>query len=179
MLGRGTQFTTIRVPATAAGPELVLRPWVAEDAAALVDVYRDPAIRHWIRVAVRDVDQAAAWVAAQQEGWRTGERLCFAVLDGTELVACVVLKKPRTRPEVGYWTAAAARGRGVASRAVDALSTWAFATFRATRLELRHQVDNLASCRVAQKTGFDLHSTILAAAPYPLDGHLHVRHAPA
>ncbi len=81
--------------------------------------------------------------------------------------------------EVGYWTAAHARGRGVASRALEALTNWAFDTFEADgleRLELLHQVDNLASCRVAQKSHYDF-DTLLPAAPpsFPRDGHLHIR----
>ncbi len=69
--------------------------------------------------------------------------------------------------EVGYWTAAQARGRGVASRALEALTRWAFDTFEGDgleRLELLHQVDNLASCRVAQKSRYDF-DTVLPAAP--------------
>lgn len=166
-----------RVPASVAGPELVFRQWTDEHADALVDVYRDPDMRRWVRVLVKDADDAVAWVAAQRDGWETGERLSFAVHDGGgQLVGCVVLKNPRTAPEVGYWTAAAARGRGVASRAVDALSEWAFAVHGLDRLELRHQVDNVASCRVAQRAGFAYHSTVPAAPPFPLDGHLHIRH---
>lgn len=83
---------------------------------------------------------------------------------------------------MGYWTAAHARARGVASRALEALTSWAFDTFDAfeadglERLELLHQVDNLASCRVAQKSRYDF-DTILPAAPptFPRDGHLHIR----
>jgi hypothetical protein len=47
-------------------------------------------------------------------------------------------------------TAARARGRGVAHRALQALTDWAFTAFPGdglTRLELLHQVDNTASCR--------------------------------
>jgi RimJ/RimL family protein N-acetyltransferase len=166
------------VPATSTGPALVLRLWTDSDADSLVEVYRDPAIRRWIQTPVTNPTEAAAWLAAQQDGWRTGDRLSFAVHDDERrLVACVVLKKPRSAPEVGYWTAAQARGLGVATRAVDALSEWAFATHGLARIELRHQVDNVASCRVAEKTGYALKATMPATPPFPLDGHLHVRHA--
>ncbi len=82
--------------------------------------------------------------------------------------------------EVGYWTAAHARGRGVAPRALEALTDWAFTAFAGrhglTRLELLHQVDNTASCRVARKCGYELSSLVAAAPPaFPLEGHLHAR----
>ncbi|MEU6050553.1 GNAT family N-acetyltransferase [Streptomyces xanthochromogenes] len=82
--------------------------------------------------------------------------------------------------EVGYWVMAHARGQGVAPRAVEALSRWSFATFAddgLRRIELIHQVDNLASCRVAAKSGYLFERLLPAEPPYPRDGHLHVREA--
>ena len=61
------------------------------------------------------------------------------------------------------------------------LQYWALDAFRADGLEcleLLHQVDNLASCRVAEKSGYQLDSVLPPAPPsYPLDGHLHIRRA--
>ncbi|MFJ5933415.1 GNAT family N-acetyltransferase [Streptomyces sp. NPDC093071] len=182
----------LRVAATPAFPALVLRPWSMEDVAALVEVSRDPALRRWVNSAVDDDADGARWVRAQQRGWAAGERFGFAVLETQpasvrdQLVGNVVLKEVapgRPVAEVGYWTAAHARGRGVASRALEALTDWAFDTFEADgleRLELLHQVDNLASCRVAQKCRYDF-DTVLPAAPpsFPRDGHLHIRRADA
>jgi RimJ/RimL family protein N-acetyltransferase len=98
------------------------------------------------------------------------------------LVGHVVLKRPAPgspSAEVGYWTAAHARGRGVAPRALQALTDWAFTAFAddgLERLELLHQVDNTASCRVAQKCRYELSALLPAAPPdFPLDGHLHTR----
>ena len=70
--------------------------------------------------------------------------------------------------EVGYWTAAAARNRGVASQAVEMVTTWAFESFGAAglrRIQLLHQHDNLASCRVAQKSGYALTGVLPADLP--------------
>ncbi len=82
--------------------------------------------------------------------------------------------------EVGYWTAAHARGRGVAPRALEVLTAWAFDTFGTgglNHLELLHQVDNLASCRVAQKSRYGFDSVLPAAPPsFPREGHRHTRH---
>jgi len=169
---------TLHVPATSTRPALVLRPWEETDAVSLVEVHRDPAMRRWLRATITSAKDAAAWLATQQEGWRTGNRLSFAVHDGEQrLLGCVVLKNPSTSPEVGYWTATHARGLGVATRAVDTLSEWAFATHGLAQIELLHQADNVASCRVAEKSGYALRSTLPATPPFPLEGHLHVRHA--
>lgn len=167
---------------TAAG--LVLRQFRDEDAPALVEVYRDPVLRHFTQDPVTDGAAAARWLDVQRRGWTDGDRYSFAVEEeGGALVANVVLKRGAadlTRAEVGYWTAAAARGRGVAPRALEALTRWAFEVFAAdglVRLDLLHQVDNQASCRVAEKTGYRFETVLPARPPFPLDGHLHSRAA--
>ncbi|MFJ1706277.1 GNAT family N-acetyltransferase [Kitasatospora sp. NPDC088346] len=180
-----THLTAAAIPTA---PVLVLRPWMQADAIHLVELYRDAAMRRWNSVRIHDRAGAERWIQEQRQGWETGERRAFAVLepgDGSadeQVVGHVVVKGAlpgATSAEVGYWTAARARGRGVAPRALEAVSGWAFDTFTDTglrRLELVHQVDNRASCRVADKTRYAFASTIPAAPPeYPLDAHLHVR----
>lgn len=172
---------------------LTLRPWAPEDAAVLPGLYRDEALRRWAGAPVHDGTSAARWVAEQRRGWETGERLAFAVEEthpaaggDSRPAGHVVLKRTGAGPgaaEVGYWTAAHARGRGVAPRAVTALAGWAFTAFAhegLARLDLLHQVDNTASCRVAEKCGFALSGLLPAAPPaFPLDGHRHTRRAPS
>lgn len=183
---------TLHAPATPTAPALLLRPWRAGDVPALIEAYRDPVLRRWTSTRPDNEDDALRWVRVQERGWATGERLSFAVVEAAaapgpaRLVGNVVLKAAtpgRPTAEVGYWTAGPARGQGVAPRALEALTAWSFATFRADglqRLELLHQVDNPASCRVAEKSGYRYHRTLPAAPPsYPVDGHLHTRQAPA
>jgi RimJ/RimL family protein N-acetyltransferase len=170
---------------------LVLRPWRDEDVTALVEVYLgDELLRRYTRVPVDGVEDGLRWLDVRRRGWETGSYLEFAAFEelpgGTEgrLVANVALKRPEAGApvaEVGYWTAPAARGRGVAPRALEALTDWAFRTYGPEglgRLELLHQVDNTASCRVAEKCRFLYESTLPARPPFPNDGHLHVRLAP-
>ena len=56
--------------------------------------------------------------------------------------------------QVGYWTVPAARGRGIAVRAVDTACRWGFSELSIDRVELFHAVENEASGRVAAKAGF-------------------------
>ncbi|MEU0088427.1 GNAT family N-acetyltransferase [Streptomyces sp. NPDC006274] len=180
---------SLRADATSTTPALVIRPWCEQDVAALVEAHQDPAMRRWLTSTVETEADAAHWVRTEQRGWTEGSRYAFAVLEtqpgvpGEHLAGNVVLKhvapgKPSA--EVGYWTSARARGRGVARRALDVLTGWAFDTFGhegLERLELLHQVDNPASCRVAEKCGYALDRVLPGAPPaFPLDGHLHVRH---
>ncbi|MFD3753050.1 GNAT family N-acetyltransferase [Streptomyces cyaneofuscatus] len=167
---------------------LLMRPWREEDVPVLLKAYDDPAMRQWIRLPASTPEEAARWLELQHEGWESGTRFSFAVTDtarGGELVGNLALKRPGPGPEraeVGYWTAAWARGRGVAPQALEALTDWAFTAFAdegLVRLELLHQVDNVASCRVAEKSGYAFAELLSALPPeFPLDGHLHVRRAP-
>lgn len=183
-----TDTAVLRADATPSAPALVIRPWCMQDVAALVEACRDPVLRHWTGSPVENDADAVRWVRAQQRGWAVGDRFGFAVLEAQsdptqgQLVGNVVLKEVasgKPSAEVGYWTAAHARGRGVAPRALEALTGWAFDTLgagRLKRLELLHQVDNSASCRVAQKSRYEFDGLLPAAPPsFPLDGHLHIR----
>ncbi|MEV0214887.1 GNAT family N-acetyltransferase [Micromonospora sp. NPDC050695] len=171
----------LRASGISATPDLTLRPWRDDDLRALLDAYRDPVLRRWTSVPVTSLAEGRRWLDRARQDWDDGRRYTFAVLeeqtDGPRLVANVVLKgitPQRPVPEVGYWTAPWARGRGVAPRAVTALSRWAFDRFPdVARLDLLHQVDNVASCRVAQKSGFVFQELVPARPPFPLDGHRH------
>ncbi|MFJ4827872.1 GNAT family N-acetyltransferase [Streptomyces bacillaris] len=187
MSGHGGTATGADLALTADG--LLLRPWREEDVPALLKAYDDPVMRQWVRLPVSTPEEGARWLESQRAGWASGARFSFAVTDvsrGGELVGNLALKRPGPDPEraeVGYWTAAWARGRGVAPRALEALTAWAFAAFAEeglVRLELLHQVDNVASCRVAEKSGYAFAELLDALPPeFPLDGHLHVREAPS
>lgn len=173
------------------GPTLLLRPWESGDIPQLLDIYRDPRMRQSSRNPLVTEQDGRRWLGVQQQGWTDGRRRSFAVLhpgpgdESGRVVGNVVLKgcqAGKAAAEVGYWTAPAARNRGVASQAVEMLTAWAFETFGAQdlqRLELFHQQGNLASCRVAQKSGYALLKTLPAEPPtFPSPGHLHVRHSP-
>jgi RimJ/RimL family protein N-acetyltransferase len=175
---------------TASAPALRLRPWQAEDVVALVTAHRDPLLRRWLTTSLVTEADARRWIDEQSEEWATGARLNFAVLecgsDNSNLghpIGHIVVKggadPTKTSAEVGYWTSAEVRGRGIAPRALEAVSRWALGSQRVmplTRLDLLHASDNHASCRVAEKCRYVLRSVLPAQPPaFPTEGHLHVR----
>ena len=80
---------------------------------------------------------------------------------------------------VGYRTAPWARGCGVATAALLAVTGWAFGGLGVERISLPHTVGNDASCRVAAKAGYVLEGVMRGAWREPdgtrLDDHLHAR----
>ncbi|MGY1667244.1 GNAT family N-acetyltransferase [Geodermatophilus sp. SYSU D00696] len=145
------------VPEIPAGPVL-LRPWRPGDAPAVRAALTDPATDTWSNPGrVRTLEDAEFWV--DRRAGRSETMAAWAVVDAAtrELAGSVALHaidREQGDAEVGYWTVPAARGRGVAARAVDAAVRWGFAALPVDRVELVHAVENPASGRVAGKAGF-------------------------
>ncbi|SEH01245.1 Protein N-acetyltransferase, RimJ/RimL family [Nonomuraea solani] len=172
-------------PVLTAGPGLLLRPWTAADAPMIVDAFRDPATRHWHCRSVESVAEAEELIDGFTRGWRTETSATWAVVTaGGEVLGRVALRAIGTakgEAEVAYWMRAAARGRGAAPAGVGAMSAWAFGV-GLHRLILNHSTRNEASCRVAQKTGFELEG-VRRSAELHVDGwhdvHLHALIGPS
>ena len=153
--------------------ELVLRPWRDDDAPAYCAAAQDPLMRRWHSPEAATLDGARARLARIAE-WGT-EHCSWAVEDAGVLVGSVSLHeidRDQAEGEVGYWTAAAARGRGIAARCTDAVCRWGFAELGLDRVQLFHAVENTASARVAAKAGFTLEGRLRRSYRYP-DGVKH------
>ncbi|MGY1741526.1 MULTISPECIES: GNAT family N-acetyltransferase [unclassified Blastococcus] len=139
-----------------AGP-VRLRPWRANDVDDAWSAFRDEQMRRWGGLVVDSREDAVAWVGRRLTP--APDRVNWAVADpgtGTLLgsVGLHAVDPVEGQAMVGYWTVPAARGRGVAARAVDAACRELFARTPVDRIELCHAVGNPASGRVAEKAGF-------------------------
>jgi RimJ/RimL family protein N-acetyltransferase len=137
------------------GP-LRLRPWREDDADAVLAAQRDDApLRLWAGgVTSRPEAEALLQRLMFQENrasWAVVGGADGGLLGGISLHSVDVVQNDAS---IGYWAAPAARGRGVAARAVDVVCRWAFDTLPIDRIELCHAVENTASGRVAEKAGF-------------------------
>lgn len=61
----------------------------------------------------------------------------------------------RVSIEMGYWLGESYWGRGLASRAAQAASEWAFENYKVTRVFALVFAQNVASARVLEKAGFE------------------------
>lgn len=99
------------------------------------------------------------WLARYEQGTADGTRAGFAIVDEDSgdflgLAALVDIDRQGNQAEAGYIVAPQARGRGVAQRALRLLTSWALEDLGLARVELRITADNVASIRVAERSGF-------------------------
>ena len=152
-----------------------LREWRADDRDGLVEMANDDAIQQWTRVpspyTQRDAEQ---WFALTRTTRAAGHQAAFAVVgaDDGELLGSIDLRVHPADPaigELGYMVGVWARNRGVATRAVQLLTAWAFETLSLERVELLVDPRNRASVRVAEAAGYT-HEGVLRAYRPSRDG---------
>lgn len=145
---------------------------------------QDTAIRMWNPLtSVTDEETARAW-CLRWSGWDGSTSPVWGVFDAdaARLLGTISLfdiDMRNTSAEIGYRVAPWARGKGVATAALQSVADWAFGTLGLTRLQLLHGLENAASCRVAQKSGFRLEGVLRSSYRYGdeelHDEHLHAR----
>src|SRR3954449_6992290 len=138
---------------------ITLRPKRREDIDALVAVCQDPEISRWTRVpSPYTRADAEGWIAAAELDRQAGRGIDWLAVDEQdEVVASIAVQDIRADEgvgEIGYWVAAPARGRGVATRAVRLAADWALRELGLQSLELMTHENNLASQGVARAAGF-------------------------
>ena len=146
------------VPVLTAPGGVTLRPWRndAADVAVVLRAAAEPSIAHYSPsianvdgdagakrwLADRELASRMEWAVEQTVGNVVG-RVCLCAIDDESAVA-----------DVGYWLLADARGKGLATIVVNAVAAWAFDDGGFGRLAIEHELDNVASCQVAERCGF-------------------------
>jgi RimJ/RimL family protein N-acetyltransferase len=169
-------------PALSTPDGLRLRPWATADIPVFLGAYRDPEIQHWHTRQPRSEAEVGEWFERYAQDWAQERGVHWAVTrDGGAVLGRIALGSLNLDDgEVGcgYWVLPGARGAGVASGALAAVSDWALGEAGFHRLHLDHSTRNPASCRVAVKAGFALEGTMRSAAIHSdgrHDMHLHAR----
>jgi RimJ/RimL family protein N-acetyltransferase len=139
--------------------DLTLRPRRPEDADAITAACQDPEIPRWTFVpSPYTRADAEAFLRSSAEHAAAGRSVGFLAVDGEDRLlgsfSVMELDREPGYGEIGYWVAAEARGRGVATRAVRLLTEWAQRELGLELIELLPHKDNTASRRVAEKAGY-------------------------
>jgi RimJ/RimL family protein N-acetyltransferase len=143
---------------TLTGSRVALRAWTVSDAEDVFVACQDAAIQRWTTVPIPYTrEHATEFVTTTAaEVWAGGGAL-FAVVDpsSAELVASMGAHRVHNGvAEVGYWTRAESRRRGLTADALRTLTRWLFAECDVARAELVIEPGNAASIALAESVGF-------------------------
>jgi RimJ/RimL family protein N-acetyltransferase len=146
-------------PPTLRDGDLTLRPPLPGDAEAVTAACQDAAIHRWVRVpSPYRREHAESWLARCAAQARAGEAITLLAEHGDGRLAgsfsLLELSRGDGYGEIGYWVAADARGRGVATRSVVLLRDWAVEALRLRTIEILVHRDNAPSRAVALRAGF-------------------------
>jgi len=141
--------------------EVRIRRYALGDAAAIFEAARESMteLQPWMPWCHSgySIADSISWLQTHVPAFDAGASFEFAIesADGRYLGGCGLnqLDTINNRANLGYWVRSSATRRGVASAAVHALRAWAFARTNLIRLEIVIAAGNLASHRVATKTG--------------------------
>jgi RimJ/RimL family protein N-acetyltransferase len=155
----------VTAPERLVGTSICLDPITSDDAGDLDWLAREQDVDRFTRVPTAPrPDFGDVWAGRYVRGWVDGNRAGFAIrsLDGQflGLAGFVELDREAREGELGYVVAAEARGRGVATQAVDLLTRWGFQELDLERITLLIDVANTASEKVAERCGYSREGTL-------------------
>jgi RimJ/RimL family protein N-acetyltransferase len=128
-----------------------------EDVPAVAAACQDPEIPRFTRIpSPYGEEDARRFLGEAVREEAVGVQLAIVDPASDELLGAIGLMPAHEEVvgEVGYWVVAAARGRGVATRAIRLLARCAFEELGMVRLQLTIEPDNGGSLRAAEKAGF-------------------------
>jgi RimJ/RimL family protein N-acetyltransferase len=164
--------------------DLVIRPPLPADAPEAFELMNDPDVRRWnptrdcpdLATAEQWCRDGADWSSGGHATWHAVDPVTGRMVGNVSLFA---IDTDDLVAKIGYRVLPAARGRGVATQMVDAVTRWAFESRGLMRIQLEHAVPNLPSCRVALAARFVLEGTTRSAYAVPRgrreDCHIHGR----
>jgi ribosomal-protein-alanine N-acetyltransferase len=147
-------------PAMLPDGDIAIRPWRMDDVRAFRAACQDREVALWTGFPFEMTPRAAEKMVRERvQSFASGASAAFAIVDvhTDELLGSVSLLAidwQQSSSLAAYWLAPEARGRGVATRALRLLTTWAFSALEVDHIELSADVRNERSHRVAQRAGF-------------------------
>jgi RimJ/RimL family protein N-acetyltransferase len=150
----------LTMPRLSAG-EFVLRAFERGDVGLIQEASADPFIPLISSVPTTDsLREARAFIQRQHRRSETGVGYSFAIAEretdrALGQIGLWLDNIKHGRASVGYWIVAGARGRGIATAALLAITEWGLGLPEVARLELYVEPWNTGSWRTAERTGYE------------------------
>ena len=150
---------------------LLLRKPRLDDAPLIFRIYGQDAevTRYLMWRPHNDVEDAQAAVRRFLRGWESGTQFCWLIFarDTGELVGSIAARKDENGVNLGYLLARSHWGRGYMAEAITAVAGWAFSEPSVFRVWAVCDVENRASARVLEKTGFQCEGVLRQWSLHP------------
>jgi RimJ/RimL family protein N-acetyltransferase len=151
-----------RLPERVEAGELVLRRWTVDDAEGLARLIAGSA-EHlrpwmpWMAEEPRTLAERIALIRRWEEEWMAGGDALLAVVRDGELAGSSGMHRRigAGGVELGYWIAVPHLRQGVATAAAMALTNTALGLPGIDRVEIHHDVNNIASAGIPAALGFE------------------------
>jgi RimJ/RimL family protein N-acetyltransferase len=153
--------TTRNVPTSFETDNLFIRRYTPVDESILFEAARE-SCEHvypflpWCHPCYT-IEEARDWLGAIETDWNNDSVYAFAIMnrDSGEFLGGCGISRIDEHPVVnlGYWIRRSAIGKGVATQATIGLAQFAFEHLRILRVELVMSTRNVASRKVAEKSG--------------------------
>ncbi len=138
-----------------------IRPYRLDDAAIIWQAVRESMkqLQPWMPWCHPGyaIDETRSWLSAQVQAFQQRSAFEFAITtdDGAYLGGCGLnqIDALNQRANLGYWVRSSAASKGVATAATVLTRDWGFANTDLVRIEILVAVGNVASRRVAEKSG--------------------------
>ena len=153
------------LPTLIALADFTMRPWTPDDALSLARALTASDAHHraytpWVVDGRVPGVSLADRLAKHAADFAAGTEWVYGLFssDGRDVLGGCGLY-PRVGPgavEIGYWLAVNHTGRGLATRAADALTRVAFDVLGVDRIEIRCDRRNAASVRIPERLGYRL-----------------------
>jgi ribosomal-protein-serine acetyltransferase len=138
-----------------------IRPYRLDDAQAIWEAVREsiPELTPWMPWCHKgySIDETRSWLGVQVPAFQQRTIFEFAITsgDGRYLGGCGLnqIDALNQRANLGYWVRSSAAGKGVATVATKLTRDWGFANTDLVRIEILVAIGNIASRRVAEKSG--------------------------
>src|SRR6266516_4309987 len=142
--------------------ELIVRPYRPDDIPALFEAARAsiPELSKWMPWCHADysIEETKSFILSRPERWAKDAEYGFGVFsreDGRFLggVGMNFIYRVHHGAKLGYWIRSSETGRGVAAKAARLVAQFGFEQLAFQRIEILAATSNVASQRVAEKTG--------------------------
>jgi len=145
----------------------MLEPSFARAYLSIVETERDY-LGRWLTWPAHAEDEAffSAFIHRSLISYAEGTSIICAMIYEGELVGNISLHNIEMsvgRAEIGYWVRESSQGKGIVTRAVNALLAKAFGELALHKVEIRAAVENAPSRRVSERLGFTLEGVITRA----------------